>query len=109
MFDASKAKLIGAVHGHLNGASGVAFSPDGRRLISTAGGQEAVKVWDFGTGQELLELLTLEGTGSLLDAARWSTDGDVILIGPTWQSWRAPSWAEIAAAEVKEKAEGGKP
>ncbi len=109
LFDPSKAELIDSVHGHLNGVSGVAFSPDGRRLISTSGYPEAVKVWDFGTRQELLELLTLAGTGSLLEAARWSADGDVILIGPTWQAWRAPSCGEIAAAEAKEKAEGGKP
>ena len=47
-------------------------------------------------------LLTLNGTGSLLDVARWSADGDVILAGPPWQAWRAPSWEEIAAAEAKD-------
>jgi WD40 repeat protein len=102
LFDPFKAELIESVHGHLNGASCVAFSPDGRRLISTSGGREAVKLWDVGTRQELL---TMAGTGSLLEAARWSTDGDVILAGPPWQAWRAPSWEEIAAAEAKEKTE----
>ena len=106
LFDPFKAELIESVHGHLNGASCVAFSPDGQRLISTSGGREAVKLWDVGTRQELL---TLAGTGSLLEAARWSADGNVILAGPPWQAWRAPSWQEIAAAEAKEKAEGGKP
>ena len=79
---------------------GSAFSPDGRRLFSTDRGQEAVKLWDVGTRQELL---TLAGTGSYLNAARWSADGDVILAGAPWQAWRAPSWEEIAAAEAKEK------
>ena len=54
-------------------------------------------------------LLTLGGTGSLLVAAIWSADGDVILAGAPWQAWRAPSWEEIAAAEAKEKAEGRQP
>jgi WD40 repeat protein len=108
LFDPFKGELIESVHGHLNGASCVAFSPDGRRLISTSGGREAVKLWDVGTRQEQ-ELLTLGGTGSLLEAARWSADGDVILAGPPWQAWRAPSWEEIAEAEAKDKAEIQRP
>ncbi len=102
LFDPIKGKLIESAHGHLNGASCVAFSPDGRRLISTSGGREAVKLWDVGNRQELL---TLGGTGSLLEAAKWSADGNVILVGPPWQAWRAPSWEEIAAAEAKDKRE----
>jgi WD40 repeat protein len=100
LFDPAKGELTGPhLHGHLNAAYGIAFSADGRRLISAFGGREAVKLWDVGTRQELL---TLGGTGSMLPAARWSADGDVILAGPPWQAWRAPSWEEIAAAEAKE-------
>ena len=102
LFNPFKGELIESVHAHLNGASCVAFSPDGRRLISTSGGREAVKLWDVGNRQELL---TLGGTGSLLEAARWSAGGDVILAGPPWQAWRAPSWEEIAAAEAEDKVE----
>ena len=106
LLDPAKGELIESLHGHLNAAFGVAFSPDGRRLISASGGRETVKLWDVGTRQELL---TLSGAGSMLFAARWSADGDVILGGAPWQVWRAPSWEEIAAAEAKEKAEGKKP
>lgn len=96
LFDSAKGELIEPpLHGHLNGVAGVAFSQDGRRLISTSGGREAVKLWDLGTRQELL---TLSGSGSS-STARWSADGNVILAGPPWQAWRAPSWEEIAAAE----------
>jgi eukaryotic-like serine/threonine-protein kinase len=98
LFDPAKGELIGSLRGHLNGVFGIAFSADGRRLISASGGREAVKLWDVGTRQELL---TLGGTGSSLDAARWSADGDVILAGPPWQAWRAPSWEEIEVAEAK--------
>ena len=55
------------------------------------------------------ELLTLDGTSLPLDLARWSADGDVILVGTPWQVWRAPSWEEIAAAEAKEKTETKQP
>ena len=106
LFDPAKGELIETIHGHLNAAVGLAFSPDGRRLISASGGREAVKLWDVGTRQELL---TLSGTGSYLSRAHWSADGDVILAGSPWQAWRAPTWAEIDAAEAKEKAEGKQP
>ena len=106
LFDPAKGELIETIHGHLNAAIGLAFSPDGQRLISASGGREAVKLWDVGTRQELL---TLTGTGSYLLGAHWSADGNVILVGPPWQAWRAPTWDEIAAAEAKEKAESKKP
>ncbi len=105
-FDPVKGELIETIHVHLNAAFGIAFSPDGRRLISASGGREAVKLWDVGTRQELL---TLGGTGSFPGEARWSADGDVILAGAPWQTWRAPSWPEIDAAEAKEKAESKQP
>jgi WD40 repeat protein len=99
LFDPARAELIASVHGHLNAAFGLAFSPDGRRLISASGGRESVKLWDVDTRQELL---TLSGTGSLLLSTACSQDGDVILAGPPWQAWLAPSWEEIAASEAKQ-------
>jgi WD40 repeat protein len=105
LFDTAKGQWIEDLHGHLNAALDVAFSPDGKRLISTYGGREAVKLWDVGTRQELL---TLGGTG-ILGVPRWSADGDVILAGLPWQAWRAPSWEEIDAAEAQQRADAGQP
>jgi WD40 repeat protein len=96
-FDPQTGELLASVHGHLNAAFGLGFSPDGRRLISASGGRESVKLWDVETKQELL---TLSGAGSLLLSAAWNPDGDVIVAGPPWQAWRAPSWEEIDAAEA---------
>jgi WD40 repeat protein len=104
----SQARLLSgaALRGHLIVAFRSAFSPDGGRLFSTDRRQEAVKLWDVSTRQELL---TLAGTDSIVGVARWSADGDVILAGPPWQAWSAPSWEEIAAAEAKEETESKKP
>jgi len=106
LFDLVKGEWIEDLHSHLTGTHGIAFSADGRRLVSASVGREAVKLWDVGTRQGLL---TLNGAGSLLYAARWSADGDVILAGAPWQGWRAPSWEEIAAAEAKETTEFKQP
>jgi WD40 repeat protein len=100
LFDAAKGELIESLHGHLNAIFGIDFSADGRRLITSSGGREAVKLWDMSTRQELL---TLNGAGSTIRTAKWTTDGNAILAGPPWQAWLAPSWKEIAAAEAIER------
>jgi WD40 repeat protein len=97
LYDAVTGELLEEL-GDYKSSFGVAFSPDGRRLISSNNGGQAVKLWDVGTRQELLNL---SGTGSLLYNAKWSADGDTILAGAPWQAWHAPSWEEIAAAEAK--------
>jgi serine/threonine protein kinase/WD40 repeat protein len=102
--DAVSGDWIADLHGHMNSVDGVAFSPDGRRLISAGGGLEAVKLWDISTRQELLNL---SGISGVQECACWSADGDTILAGSPslsrWQAWHAPSWEEIAAAEAKKK------
>jgi WD40 repeat protein len=104
LFDPVKGELLESLHGHINGAFGVAFSPDGRRLISAAGGRDAIKLWDVDTRQELL---TLGGTGGVLHSALWTADGNVFLAGSPWQAWRAPSWEEIHAAEARDPPASG--
>ena len=82
LYDPARGERLEDLYGHLNAVFGVAFSPDGRRLISAGGGREAVKLWDVSTRQELL---TLDGSGSLLPTAKWSDDGDEIIAGAPWQ------------------------
>ena len=57
----------------------------------------------------LRQIAFIRRSGSYLNGARWSADGDVILAGPPWHAWRAPSWEEIAAAEAEDKAEIQRP
>jgi len=106
LFDALARELIASTRGHGSASFDVAFSPDGKRLITSGGGREAVKVWDVSTRQELL---TLPGSGSFLRLAAWSPDGDVITAGAPSQVWHAPTWEEIAATEAKEQAESKQP
>jgi len=106
MYDALTGEFIENIRGN---GFGVAFSNDGRRLISAGFGRDAVKLLDVGTRQELLNL---SGTGPPLWDAFWSADGDTIFTGvrhQVWQAWHAPSWEEIAVAEAKEKAEAQQP
>ena len=56
LFDPAKGELIDIPPRPPECGHGIAFSPDGRRLISAVGGREAVKLWDVGTRQELLTL-----------------------------------------------------
>ncbi len=81
----------------------VAFSPNGKRLAVGGDGAEAVKLWDTGSWQQVL---TLNAQGSLFRSTAFSADGNAIgslTAQGTLNIWRAPSWAEIEAAEQRKE------
>ena len=90
--------------GHMQGAFGVAFSPDGRRLATGGTARDAVKLWDMSTYRELV---VLSGQGSMFEFVAFSPDGQWLAANSTPEGnlhlWRAPSWAEIEAAEKESK------
>src|SRR5262249_16599062 len=87
----------------------IGFSPDGKRFATGGAGKEAIKIWD---STSKLDLLTLEGKGSLFNPTFFSADGNLLASctsgggyqlrsGGVLHIWRAPSWKEIAAEEKK--------
>jgi WD40 repeat protein len=98
-------KPLKQLTGYVLGVTSVAFSPDGRRLAAGSGGQEAVKLWDTETWQEVL---TLSGRGMFSSFLEFSPDGRYLLGngGGYTHLWSAPTLAEIEAAEKSAPAPG---
>ena len=90
-----------ALKGHVQGVIAVAFSPDGKTLV-TGGKDRKVKLWNVATHQELVTF----PFAAYVTSARFSPDGRALAIGYYDRTWppiqivRAPSFEEIAAAEA---------
>jgi WD40 repeat protein/tRNA A-37 threonylcarbamoyl transferase component Bud32 len=101
VWDTATWQPVATLSGFLFDAQPVTFSPDGKRLAVDSDGKEAVKLFDTESWQAVF---TLEGRSGRLGSA-FSPDGNAIGLngGGRLQIWQAPSWAEINAAEAKEK------
>jgi WD40 repeat protein/serine/threonine protein kinase len=77
----------------------IALSPDGRRL---AAGGSPIRLWDPATRQQVA-LLKLPNPDDYTLVLAFSADGNMLVFvgAETLHTWRAPSWAEIEAAEKK--------
>jgi WD40 repeat protein/serine/threonine protein kinase len=82
--------------GHLNGAGGVAFSPDSRRL-ATGGVDGIVKLWDLRTGQEAF---TLRGHTNYIRSVRFSPDGQRLVTASHDGTVRLWDAAPLPADEI---------
>jgi WD40 repeat protein/serine/threonine protein kinase len=80
--------------GHRGSVESVEFSPDGKKLLTTADDKTA-RVWDATTGEQLL---VLGGQGSEVNSAAFSPDGR--LIGAALNDGTARIWDAFTGQEV---------
>ena len=62
VWDTTTGQEVRSLEGHTATVSSVAYSPDGKRIVS--GGDKTVKVWDAATGEDLLTLKGHKAAGS---------------------------------------------
>jgi WD40 repeat protein len=79
IWDAATGKPIGQpLTGHLSAVFGVAYSPDGKRMVSGSN-DTTVRIWDVETGQAIGQPLT--GHALLVCGVAFSPDGKRIVSG----------------------------
>jgi WD40 repeat protein len=103
LYDAATGRKTATLQGFLQGAHSVSFSPDGQRLAIGSNGNEAIKLWDV---ESLQELLTLKGVGSIFNSVTFSPDGNVLASANSQgilHIWRAPSFEDIARSEAQRR------
>lgn len=99
IFDSHTLQQTAFLGGFMFSARGVAFSPDGQRLVTGSTAQESVTFWD---SQNHERLLTLASDAYAMDSVGLSPDGNTLVgdAGGIFHFWRAPSLEEIAQAEA---------
>jgi WD40 repeat protein len=82
LWDVAQRKVIRQLQGHQNFPRHLAFSADGKTLVSTAWGEDALRLWDVSAGQELTQRRA-DVMGKQLSAFAASADGKTVLTGST--------------------------
>ena len=105
IWDIATGRIVTAMRANFRAVHGVAFSPDGQRLLS--GGEapkDVVRLLDLGSQRHVA---TLAGVPDQFWFLQMSADGNTLVaagLKGTTLLWRAPSWPEIEAAERGQKA-----
>jgi WD40 repeat protein len=108
VLDAATWRIVATSGGSLNGVHNVWFSPDGKRLAISSDDKEAVRLCDTESWQDVF---TLEAPGTGFGGVEIFPDNHTIawVNQTTAYVWRAPSWAEINAAEAQENVQTKQP
>ncbi len=83
---------------------GVAFSPDGRRLVTGSNGKGSLIIWDVSTKQEIARCGT--SVSGLQHSVQFSPDGNIVCAVDDERNayfLRAPSFESINAIEAKQR------
>ena len=96
IWDAQTGKPLGdPLEGHTNTIYSVAFSPDGKYIVS-ASVDNTIRIWDAQTGKQIGT--PLEGHTGLVESAAFSPDGKRIVSASadhTIRIWDFPSLQEL--------------
>jgi WD40 repeat protein len=77
IYDATDGRLVRTLEGHTGTIHDLAISDDGTRLAS-ASADGTTRLWDIGTGEELLVLR--DGVGALISSVSFSPDGSQLAL-----------------------------
>src|SRR5262249_38232445 len=99
VWDAQTGQELFTLKGHIAEIMNIVFSPDGKRLASSARWTNTVQVWDAQTGQELLSLKA----GGEIRSLAFSPDGHWLASDPngTVMIWDATPLPEEPQANDK--------
>ena len=92
------------LNGHGSGVYSVAFSFDGKRVV-TGSRDNTAKIWEVETG---MELLTLKGHGNYVESVAFSPDGKRVVTGSadsTAKIWDSVDWTISQKEHQKQKME----
>ncbi len=98
LWDAQTSREILTLRGHSSTVTAVAFSRDGKRIVSGSR-DKTLKVWDSKTGQEML---TMKGHNYDVTSVAFSPDGQRIVSGSwdkTLKVWDAQDGLEMLTLE----------
>jgi serine/threonine protein kinase len=100
--DWEKVREVRRFVGHGEGIQPVAFSPDGRQILTGAHGPANmyadcdIQLWDVSTGKEVGRL---KGQRSRILAAAFSADGKRVVAGSAWPDWVIRVW-DVGSGKV---------
>ncbi len=95
LWDVASGRELHALSGHTDWVNAVAFSPDGRTLVS-GNSDGTLKLWDVASGSELS---TFSGHTGGIDALAFSPDGRTLVSGNsdrTLKLWDVASGSELS-------------